>query len=133
MWPSLEPLFSVAAGITTGIMHHFQQPLNVSTGVTPLTISQYAAFVPYVEFARAAYCPPSKIDGWKCGGQCSPHRFCRLSHMAMLDACRAVPGFIPTLTGGDGGHIPYCECRFATVPTRESSLINDSSLCRVLA
>ncbi|TFY75768.1 hypothetical protein EWM64_g8245 [Hericium alpestre] len=52
---------------------------------TALTADQLAAFAPFTQFARAAYCDPSKIQGWKCG-----------------QACDALPGFQPTLTGGDG-------------------------------
>jgi len=65
-------------------------PLVSGGGVVPLPPNQWAEFVPYIEFARAAYCKPSKIAGWKCGG-----------------ACRAVPGFEPTLRGGDGDEIQY--------------------------
>ncbi|KAH9025128.1 alpha/beta-hydrolase [Lactarius hengduanensis] len=87
MWTLFNPLLSVAAGIA----NRFQQPLNISQGgVTTLTSSQYAEFVPYVQFARAAYCPSNKIVGWQCGG-----------------ACNAVPGFTPTLTGGDGDATQY--------------------------
>ncbi|KAH9028360.1 alpha/beta-hydrolase [Lactarius pseudohatsudake] len=87
MWTLFNPLFSVAAGI----VNHFQQPFNISQGgVTPLTSSQYAEFVPYVQFARAAYCPSNKIVGWKCGA-----------------ACSAIPDFTPTLTGGDGDDTQY--------------------------
>jgi len=66
MWTPFQPLLSVAAGI----MNHFQQPFNISQGgVTTLTSSLYAEFIPYIQFARAAYCSPNKIDGWQCGGQ----------------------------------------------------------------
>ncbi|KAI0289196.1 Alpha/Beta hydrolase protein [Russula brevipes] len=82
MWSPFHPLLSLAAGIVGNI----QQSLNISHGdVTPLSSDQFADFVPYIEFARAAYCSPNKIDGWKCGA-----------------ACNALPGFLPTLTGGDG-------------------------------
>jgi hypothetical protein len=65
MWPSFHPLFSVAAGLAG----NFQQIFNTSYGeVKPLSGNQYAEFIPYIEFARAAYCTPDKIVGWKCGG-----------------------------------------------------------------
>ncbi|KAH9060449.1 alpha/beta-hydrolase [Lactarius vividus] len=84
MWTLFNPLLSVATGIAT----HFQQPSNISQGgVTPLTSSQYAEFVPYVQFARAAYCPSNKIVS--------------VSDMAILDACDAIPNFTSILTGGD--------------------------------
>ncbi|KAH9060447.1 alpha/beta-hydrolase [Lactarius vividus] len=50
-----------------------------------LSRNQFDEFVPFIEFARAAYCPLTKIEGWHCGG-----------------ACQALPGFEPTLVGGDG-------------------------------
>jgi hypothetical protein len=50
-------------------MAHFQQPLNISdSGVIPLPESRFAEFVPYIEFARAAYCDPTMTAGWDCGG-----------------------------------------------------------------
>jgi hypothetical protein len=65
MWPSFHPLFSVAAGLVGNFQHSF----NTSDGhVKPLSGNQYAEFIPYIEFARAAYCTPNKIVGWKCGG-----------------------------------------------------------------
>ncbi|KAI0042122.1 alpha/beta-hydrolase [Auriscalpium vulgare] len=56
--------------------------------VSTLSASQLAAFAPFTQFARAAYCPSSKITNWQCG-----------------QACNALPGFQPTLTGGDGNAI----------------------------
>ena len=35
--------------------------------VTALSSDQLAAFAPFTEFARAAYCPSDKIVGWQCG------------------------------------------------------------------
>lgn len=32
-----------------------------------LSNDQLAAFAPFTQFARAAYCPSSKIQGWQCG------------------------------------------------------------------
>jgi len=58
--------------------------------VVPLPPDRFDEFVPYLQFARAAYCGPEKIAGWQCG-----------------DACSALPGFLPTLRGGDGGVIQY--------------------------
>ncbi|KAK7690030.1 hypothetical protein QCA50_006674 [Cerrena zonata] len=56
--------------------------------VTTLTSTQLASYAPYTQFARAAYCPSSKISNWGCG-----------------EACKAIPGFQPTLTGGDGNDV----------------------------
>ncbi|KAH9950599.1 Alpha/Beta hydrolase protein [Amylocystis lapponica] len=56
--------------------------------LTQLSASELSGFAPYTQFARAAYCPTDKITGWSCG-----------------DACNALPGFQPTLTGGDGNDV----------------------------
>jgi hypothetical protein len=66
MWSSIHPLLSLAAGI----IGNLQEPFNISHGgdVTELSSNQFSEFMPYIEFARAAYCTPNKIDGWKCGG-----------------------------------------------------------------
>ena len=52
-----------------------------------------AGLAPFTQFARAAYCPSDKIANWSCG-----------------EACDALPGFQPTLTGGDGNAVQLCEC-----------------------
>ncbi|KAI0061474.1 alpha/beta-hydrolase [Artomyces pyxidatus] len=51
--------------------------------VTALSATSLSAFAPFTQFARAAYC--SGTANWQCGA-----------------ACDALPGFLPTLTGGDG-------------------------------
>ncbi|KAF9785227.1 Alpha/Beta hydrolase protein [Thelephora terrestris] len=57
--------------------------------VTVLSATSVSNFAPFTQFARAAYCQQSKVQTWSCGG-----------------ACSAVPGFQPTLTGGDGDDVP---------------------------
>lgn len=59
--------------------------------VTALSSSQLASFAPFTQFARAAYCDSSKVKNWQCG-----------------QACDALPGFQPTLTGGDGNEVQLC-------------------------
>jgi len=68
----------------------WRSPHPSGGGVVPLSPGQFDEFVPYLEFARAAYCEPDIITGWQCGG-----------------ACRAVPDFEPTLTGGDSASTQY--------------------------
>jgi hypothetical protein len=47
----------------------FWPPSNPSSdALVPLPTDQFAEYVPYIEFARAAYCEPSKVAGWQCGG-----------------------------------------------------------------
>ncbi|PFH52214.1 hypothetical protein AMATHDRAFT_140728 [Amanita thiersii Skay4041] len=55
---------------------------------TPLSTEELFSWAPYTQFARAAYCPPSKLTNWTCG-----------------EACSALPGFEPTLVGGDGNAV----------------------------
>ncbi|KAF8489257.1 Alpha/Beta hydrolase protein [Russula emetica] len=87
MWIPSPPIASLAAGLLSG----FQNPFDIShTTVTKLNYTQLDTYTPYIEFARAAYCNSSKIAGWNCG-----------------DACSALPGFMPTLTGGDGDDMQF--------------------------
>ncbi|KIN99618.1 hypothetical protein M404DRAFT_154868 [Pisolithus tinctorius Marx 270] len=60
------------------------------SNVYVLSPSELASLAPYSQFARAAYCPPSVVDGWMCG-----------------EACEAVPDFLVSLTGGDGSDTQY--------------------------
>jgi hypothetical protein len=57
---------------------------------TPVNSADLSGFAPYTQFARAAYCDPSIVQGWGCG-----------------EACDAVQGFEVTLTGGDGNGVQY--------------------------
>lgn len=59
--------------------------------VSALSSDQLASFAPFTQFARAAYCPSDKVANWQCG-----------------QACDALPGFQPTLTGGDGDAVQRC-------------------------
>ncbi|KAG6831994.1 hypothetical protein H0H92_006029 [Tricholoma furcatifolium] len=64
--------------------------LSLERRATVLSSSQLQSLAPFTQFARAAYCEPTNIQGWKCGG-----------------ACDALPGFEPTLTGGDGDAVQF--------------------------
>ncbi|CCM03519.1 uncharacterized protein FIBRA_05653 [Fibroporia radiculosa] len=71
----------------------FARDDDISTILNPASVLTLTApiisdFAPYTEFARAAYCASDIITGWQCG-----------------EACDAIPGFEPTLTGGDGDDI----------------------------
>ncbi|VDC03329.1 unnamed protein product [Peniophora sp. CBMAI 1063] len=67
-----------------------EQALERRDTVTALSSSALAAFAPYTQFARAAYCDPSDVADWSCG-----------------DACKANSGFKPSITGGDGNALQY--------------------------
>lgn len=41
----------------------------IRRAVTPVPASVLAGLAPYTQFARAAYCPTSKLQGWGCGGK----------------------------------------------------------------
>jgi len=85
MWIPSPPIASLAAGLLSG----FQNTFNISH-TTKLNYTQLEPYTPYVEFARAAYCDPNKVAGWKCG-----------------DACNSLSDFTPTLTGGDGDDMQF--------------------------
>jgi len=116
----------------------WRSPHPSSGGVVPLSPGQFDEFVPYLEFARAAYCEPEIITGWQCGGQL--FSFLLLLSFYPLDkltdgakgACRAVPDFEPTLTGGDGDSTQYCKRDCVTVSSPRP-LTYDGRLCWVLA
>ncbi|CAE6350925.1 unnamed protein product [Rhizoctonia solani] len=74
--------------------------LRVLAAPTPIEIDQradssvkiidaatIASYSPYANFAAATYCPGTAT--WSC------------------KACKRVPGFIPYVTGGNGGSVPY--------------------------
>ncbi|KAF8073615.1 Alpha/Beta hydrolase protein [Lyophyllum atratum] len=70
--------YFMLAGVRAGPLPHHRRAAVLST-------NQISSLAPFTQFARAAYCEPEKIVGWKCG-----------------QACDALPGFEATLTGGDG-------------------------------
>ncbi|KAJ3570272.1 hypothetical protein NP233_g4513 [Leucocoprinus birnbaumii] len=57
--------------------------------VTPLSSGDLSSLAPYTQFARAAYCSDG-LKNWACG-----------------PACDALPGFQPTLVGGDGNAVQF--------------------------
>ena len=64
---------------------------KMARSTSAVSASTLAGFAPFTQFARAAYCPSDKIQNWSCG-----------------EACDALPGFEPTLTGGDGNAVQLC-------------------------
>ncbi|KAF8264764.1 Alpha/Beta hydrolase protein [Lactarius quietus] len=79
---AFSSILPLVAGVFNGLRHGSNVHPN---DLIQLSNNQFSEFVPFIEFARAAYCPPTKVEGWQCG-----------------DACHALPGFELTLTGGDG-------------------------------
>lgn len=76
--------------LLTGVRAGPITPFSLQRRATSLPLDQLNAIIPFAQFARAAYCPPSEIQGWQCG-----------------QACDALPGFNATLTGGDGDAIQF--------------------------
>ncbi|KAG8214552.1 Alpha/Beta hydrolase protein [Butyriboletus roseoflavus] len=90
MYPFPFPLALLSALGAAAIPTHGPVPRAQVSSVNTMTSAQLSALAPYTEFARAAYCPPSIVQGWTCG-----------------QACQAVPDFQVSLTGGDGNAIQY--------------------------
>lgn len=42
----------------------------VARTVTTLSGADISSYTPFTQFARAAYCDPTKIKTWTCGGEC---------------------------------------------------------------
>lgn len=71
----LRPLLPLIAGVFGGLWNGSSARRSE---LVQLSRNQFSEFVPFIEFARAAYCAPTKIEGWQCGGQSSlltPYRF----------------------------------------------------------
>jgi hypothetical protein len=60
-WAAFGVLFALA-GISAA-----PPPLRRSTST--IYTAELSGFAPYTQFARAAYCPTSKLTGWSCGGK----------------------------------------------------------------
>ncbi|KAI0061473.1 alpha/beta-hydrolase [Artomyces pyxidatus] len=88
MWV-VKPPFSLLVASAGVLAAPARSPIS-EREVTPLSSSALAGLAPFTQFARAAYCDPSTITNWQCG-----------------DACNALPGFQPTLTGGDGNAVQF--------------------------
>jgi len=106
--------FSGVRGMPTARLHR---------RATAVAQSQIDSLIPFGQFARAAYCPTSKIQGWGCG-----------------QACVATTGFNPSLVGGDGDAIQNFYVGFwpqgntvivaheGTDPTQLQSVLTDASI-----
>ncbi|KAG8713608.1 hypothetical protein FRC08_013044 [Ceratobasidium sp. 394] len=82
---------SVILGVFLGAAISGAFPVPRLRGVvTTLTSEQVAAYKPYAQFARAAYCPASRTATWTCGAPCTE-----------------LAGFVPHKSGGDGIATPY--------------------------
>ena len=49
---------------------------NIETrAVNIVSATDISTFTPFTQFARAAYCQPSKIKNWSCGGESNSFTF----------------------------------------------------------
>ncbi|KAF8161184.1 alpha/beta-hydrolase [Crassisporium funariophilum] len=79
-------LFALAVTLVADVVH--AAPTVVQRSITALSSTDLSSFAPFTQFARAAYCPTAVLKGWNCG-----------------EACDALPGFQPTVVGGDGNDV----------------------------
>jgi len=42
----------------------------VPRAVTALSSADISSYIPFAQFASAAYCEPAKVKAWNCGGEC---------------------------------------------------------------
>jgi hypothetical protein len=76
--------------------------------VTALSAADLTSLAPYTRFARVAHCPTSKLKGWNCGIESFLFSFSVATKVFTLTAiCNALPGFQPTLIGGDGNAVKF--------------------------
>jgi len=68
MLSSLLSFVCAAAFYLTAVQAAPAAELDTRAGVTALSSAELASYTPYTQFARAAYCPTSVLNGWKCGG-----------------------------------------------------------------
>lgn len=105
-----------------------------SNTVTPLSSGQLSDLAPFTRLAGAAYCDSAKVKTWSCGGQLPfSLQTCNIYSRSFVTVnCQNVPGFTPTLTGGDGGAEQFCTASLSSsiISTRWPCMI--SSLCRLL-
>jgi hypothetical protein len=108
---SFFSLLLLAAPAALGTVHAAPST-PIRRSVTPVSVPDLVAFTPFARFALAAYCPTSKLQGWKCGSVYTLHsNIIYASHPLRLifaDACNALPDFQPTLIGGDGNAVQIC-------------------------
>jgi hypothetical protein len=62
------PVLSLLVLLYTAIVYASPSPVQ-RRSVTDLTTAQLDAYAPYTQLARAAYCSPDVLQGWKCGGK----------------------------------------------------------------
>jgi hypothetical protein len=64
MWFS----FPHVASLATGLLSSVQDTFNIGRPSVMVNYTRLDSYVPYMEFARTAYCDASIVNGWHCGG-----------------------------------------------------------------
>jgi len=100
---SLRSIFALAF---VGLVHATPGPVSVKrqTTVTPLNSTQMNEFTPYTYLVGAAYCKPYTTINWSCGAN-----------------CKAVPGFQPVASGGDGDAVQFWYVGY--LPTAQTVIV----------
>lgn len=98
------------------------------SSVTTVTPAQLSALAPYTQFARAAYCPPSIVQGWACGRMSLvPRKQIRLTpsqRLARLSrASRSLSPVVMATPSNSVTSIPSPPCPFLTIPLQTMSVI----------
>jgi hypothetical protein len=83
--------------------------------VTQLSAADLSSLAPFTQFSRAAYCPTNTLQGWNCGGDCYFIQIWIPLNLGLIEACAAIPGFQPTVVGGDGNDVQICEWQTSSV------------------
>jgi hypothetical protein len=65
--PEMAKHFLVLAAVVASVIAAPAVQLQ-QRDATPVSASELASFAPFTQFARAAYCPTSRLQGWACGG-----------------------------------------------------------------
>lgn len=69
--------------------------------VLPILTAELSGFAPYTQFARAAYCPTSKLTSWDCGGAwCRIGLFLQIKATAVQPLVMRFPDSNPPLLAG---------------------------------
>ena len=103
---SCRVIITVAIAIPTLFIPGAVGATTLNQSITTLSPAQVAQFKPYSYYASAGYCNASSTLTWSCGTN-----------------CEANPGFIPTVSGGDGDTTQWCTCDATAKSVFEFSLM----------
>ena len=122
-WPCLETLVGMLSYIFVGLaFFRIAYATVIATrqaqgqNLSILSDEDIEVFKPYSFYSAAAYCSPSDILTWSCGGRC--HRLTLKNIWQLIYGlsscvgfpvdCVGNPDFQPLASGGDGNAVQYC-------------------------